>query len=321
MTYKMHALALLILTTLSCNRSIMLTDPDCKHIDVSFVSASKEPIINVEIEGHTYPCLLDLGSNIGDIILRSEIINQIKLKEFKCTTKSRDISGNSYLLNEFLIPLLQINTMEFKNPIILEENTQFLHNTILYPNSYSKNIIDNNLEYSGRLGIELFKPYVCLFDFPRSTVHLFNVIPKNIAEQWAETRLIKTDGGHALICFETDLGLKTFLLDTGANTCSFRESLVDKLTLARKNTVKQSSSGRWFFRSLKMRTGNIDLGEHRFILFEFQKPFDQIDGILGMDFFQKHPICLDFPNSKAYISPPKKNFWKKILNQLLVEDF
>ena len=40
-----------------------------------------------------------------------------------------------------------------------------------------------------------------------------------------------------------------------------------------------------------------------FLLFDFSEKFEGIDGILGMDFFSKHLIYLDFKERKALIGP------------------
>jgi len=50
--------------------------------------------------------------------------------------------------------------------------------------------------------------------------------------------------------------------------------------------------------------GGINLGKYRFLISDISDDFS-IDGILGVDFFKSHTICLDFSKKIAYVQRNK----------------
>jgi hypothetical protein len=89
------------------------------------------------------------------------------------------------------------------------------------------------------------------------------------------------------IQLETEMGVKRLLVDTGAGRSVLRGKGKDK--------------------DLRFWTDEHDLGALKVCFFELTDRFE-VDGILGMDFFLKHRVCIDFPGSMVYISPVDSKF-------------
>jgi hypothetical protein len=267
----------------------------------------KSLIVDVEIEGTKYPCQVDTGSNVGSVVLHSEILQAIKLKEYKGKNETFDVKGNCYHTEKFKIPLLKIQDLEVLNAVISQESIERLNNSKTFIPAASKSIKKPELPIAGRISINLFKPYVCMFDFDNAVITLLDKVPDTVLKRWTETNLDSFKDLVA-ISINTDLGIKKFILDTGVNVCMLEDSLLDKHSLAHKSHLEYFPPGRWIFQSLKMEIGDTNFGNQQFILLEFGKPMESIDGLLGIDFFYKHPMYLDFPNGKVYLQPPRKGF-------------
>jgi hypothetical protein len=262
----------------------------------------------VEIEGTKYPCQVDTGSNVGSVTLQPEILQAIKVKKYKGKNETFDIKGNCYHTDKFEIPLLKIQDLEVINAVVSQESIERIHNTKTFiPTPTSKSIKKSEFPVAGRISINLFNPYVCMFDFDNAVIILLDKVPDAVLKQWTATNLSSLNA-LAIIPINTDLGTKQFMLDTGTNACILKDSLLDKYSSAHKSNLEYFPPGRWIFQSLKMEIGDTNFGNQQFILLECGKPMESIDGVLGIDFFYKHPMYLDFPNSKVYLQPPRKGF-------------
>jgi hypothetical protein len=90
---------------------------------------------------------------------------------------------------------------------------------------------------------------------------------------------------------QTSMGPQKFLLDTGSTCSIIRDSSFP-------TEMKKSESS---YLTEKLRIGENDFGEWTFQLLEYNDQME-CDGILGIDFFKKHTICLDFLTNMAYLN-------------------
>jgi hypothetical protein len=283
-----------------------------EKIPFYFVASSACPIIDIEIEGVKYPFELDLGFVGNDISIQPAVLEKICSKAIKGTSNFSDVRGNLYTTNQFWIPSLRVQNFEIKDICGDEESAEFLNNVVVYSGDEIEESTEHSSICAGRVGVNLFETYVCTLDFSKSALFLSPHVDETISNRWIRSELVVSNN-FGLISFETDLGKKTFLVDTGASSCLFKESLIDKQASIKKNTAKKTAADRWIFRTFKMGIGNADFGEQRFVLLEFKGPFAHVDGILGIDFLKKHPICFDFQNNVVYLEPPAKSIWERLL--------
>jgi hypothetical protein len=98
-----------------------------------------------------------------------------------------------------------------------------------------------------------------------------------------------------VISAQTDLGQKKFLLDTGFTTNVIRSSLLDR-------QLFQDEKPEEMFVTSKFLIGERDFGKQEFCPLDIAEAFDDLDGFLGMPFFQNHAVLLGFQNHLAYIT-------------------
>jgi hypothetical protein len=288
--------------------------PMCRSIPVNM---SKDPKIEISIEGHTYSLHIDTGAAIA-INLQDYILEDIKNKEIKeGITYFDDFRDRRYSSKcSFLIPQLKIGSFLFENIIAKVENKDFLINCDIIPPGFENENPSSSLD--GRIGLNFFRPYCCLFKFSDSVIYLAEDISglkhQMSMKDYVEIPMETDSSGLIILKVELDMGVKTFTLDSGSSGAIFRESLIDdKEALLKKNLTKEAWPGMWLFRSKKLKIGGVDFGNQNFWLVELGKCWD--DGLLGVDFFNKHGICLDFQNKKVYIEKPKRTFWQKIFSK------
>ena len=93
-----------------------MQDP-CNCIPFYFLSSLHRsmPIIDVEIDGVKYPCGLDLGSNVGHIVLREEVLQKINSKTLVGESSKLDFQGNCYQTKKYELPSIKLNKWEIEN--------------------------------------------------------------------------------------------------------------------------------------------------------------------------------------------------------------
>jgi hypothetical protein len=193
------------------------------------------------------------------------------------------------------------NNLKFEGAIAREENIDFLlRGCQILPDIPFLRLTIAKLYMSrvnGRIGWPLFQQMNCFFDFPNSVMFVAKDM-KTLQDEagCALDGFVKTsfDLSHCglIVSVETDLGRRRFLLDTGSTWSLFKNSQVEK-------------KGRSFTTD-KFQIGGTDFGKTKFCLYEFSDLFE-VDGVLGVDFFKRHAICIDFHNKIAYINPSRKS--------------
>lgn len=215
-------------------------------------------------------------------------IGWANLQRFRLAFKSLccwGIKGNRYFSERYQLPEIKISTAIVSGATVDEENNDFINDAFISPQKPLGHYLESAL-IQGSIGWPVFKNYDCLFDFPHSNV----IIAENRAVLEKETSYIfenfdqipfTLDISGIILSIQTELGTKKFMLDTG----SPRSFLKDK-QLAKENES-----------SLQLKMGSRTWEFH---FFEFADVFS-CDGILGIDFFKKNILYLDFHNHIAYI--------------------
>jgi hypothetical protein len=258
------------------------------RIPVVFVG--NNPLIEVEIEGKKYPLKLDLGAACQFAFFKEalEAITEKKFIEFLITT---DIKGNQYKVGSYSVPLVKTKNLKCKNAVILEESIDFVtKGAMLWPLDGKQN---SQIPFIGRIGRECFTSNNLVLDFPNSMLFVTSSLEELKVDHWPMRELFETSfelGCWGIVLsFETDIGVKKLVLDTGANTSILKSS-------------SKPTAEREILTTTKFATGGHDFGPFNLSLFEMGSSIDA-DGLLGLDFIKKHAIYLDFKNSKAFIGP------------------
>ncbi len=284
-------------------------------IPVQFFSYSNLPVIEIVIENKKYYLELDTGA-VGDIVLKKNVLDQICNKKYQGIVKTVDINGNIYENSEFLISDIELGGLSFESVVAREENISLLTDGCVVRHSSKNEEEKKALRFTniaGRIGWGILEERRWYFDFFHSllwAVEDLTELEKSVvyfsARDYVEVPFEIGEAGIILF-IDTNIGIKKLLLDTGANISCLRESLVQK------KYAKEFEPGRWMFLS-KMKIGDTNFGNFPFFLYDFTAMLD-VDGILGIQFFEKNGIYLDFENKKALIGPAKRPFWPRLFDR------
>lgn len=263
-------------------------------IPIHYLSFLKEPHIEVEIEKKKYYFLMDSGSDT-QLSFQSKNIHKIQNKNFLGILAHCNFKGTKQTSSVYQLEKIKIG----ENLVLFNTNICTDHDEALRKannlnqeanlSSWIWGKIDSWFSH-GKVGNGIFKNFVCHFDLPHKTFCIAKDLETLIQEgQYSLDSFIHTSIEIAsfgpLIKIETPWGPKTFLLDTGST-----RSLIRRMSPDSEKEIKT-----------ELFLDNRYLGTYCLVSCSISPQFANIDGILGVDFFQEHVICIDYLNKAAYI--------------------
>jgi len=279
----------LSLLCISCTqrKNRVLEEGDFTRIPLFFLPCSGAPLLKAEIDGMDVCLKVDLGAAC-DMILKERILEKIQNKEFRGMSVGYGVQGNQHMSSLYWIPKITIGNLGFEDAISTEETMQMvLGNKI---GDWSQKEIDRQFtQIDGRIGSGILSLLQCYFDLPHKALFLARNL-EEIRKCYCVNEFVEVpfefENGHVILNVDTDFGRKKLLLDTGATASIFRSAQAPD---EKKNWVK-----------ITLSFEGLDFGQWEFFLHDFT---DRVlaDGALGIDFFKKHGIHLDFEHRKAYI--------------------
>lgn len=286
--------------------TLFIVEQSYLRIPIENFSSFGIPIIKVQIESTPYLVEVDLGM-ARQLRLNAKAIKKIKNKDKRPKVITGDIVGNLYELQSFQIPEIRLKNWDIKDIIVSEEVPAYALNTVFWTASEDekKQILKEDAKIKqGTLGWRIFSRFACFFDFNHSAIFIAKNMDSLLESGCSVTDFIKVpfsiDEGGIILSVTTDLGIRPFLLDTGATFSLIKRDLVSQEKIEKINTDIER------YTTYSMSFNSQDLGAWTFRLFKMSDLYHQFDGILGADFFRKHAICLDFQNKIAYIQPRAK---------------
>lgn len=266
---------------------------DFVELPVQFIAQA--PCWEIEIEGR--PLLVEIDTGLdGYFSLRKEALDQISNKIVTDQSKIFDVNGNMYEHSSFIIPEIKLGKALISRSIVMEESMFFLtKGCSIHPDQEpSPQRMEFLEKVGGRIGAGIFGAQdYWLMDLGNSSVYVIRDLEEAqkkkvfCLENFLEVPF-ELDSSHLVISMETDFGWKKWILDTGAGLSVMRaESEEDR------GVSKVSQKFSW---------ANTNLGPIDIYFYQMTEQLNA-DGILGIDFFLKHAIFLDFKNQKAYIGP------------------
>lgn len=252
-----------------------------KSIELEIVFPEKDrPCVYVEIEGHKFLELFDLGA-IHEFAMSRSALTVLPNKEPFSKSLFRGMKGEAEENIEYFFPKISINSLVFNNAVVAE-----LGDKRLRAEEKFVGFVGNRILQSGNL----------ILDFARSKVI---VIPHSTSqradgydiESWVKIKF-EWKGIGIFLEIDNDMEKMRFLLDTG---CVF--TYIDRSFFT--NPPEEQNL---YYDSSKFKIGEFDFGKQRLTSMEWGKFADE-QGILGMDFLKKHVIYIDYPNKVLYIKP------------------
>ena len=256
-------------------------------------SSTRTPLIRAKINDKEVLLGVDLGSKYH-LFLKESFLASIEKKELG-KELTRDFKGNKYETPFYSLSNLKIGPLSFDNVKAHEESQERNIQETLWKSDNSP----NEEAIVGSIGRPAFETRNFLLDFPHRKFILcddLNIVRKNgyDLDDFLKAPCIQTKFG-IIMNFVTDFGEARLVLDTGTTITMVRTGFTKNThtTLDSRNIPHVFSE--------KFMIGGFDFTNKNLFLFDISEELTFFDGILGMDFLEKHILYLDRKNSTMYI--------------------
>jgi len=246
------------------------------------------PCITAEIEGKPYLLQVDLGNRFS-LYFEKKVLEGLE-KKLSGTAATRDVRGIRYKTAKYSLPKLKTGTFVWTNVEAREEHPDYKKNTTFFadPNNTPQFHVDGNI------GQKILETHNLLMNFSHSVMFASNDFAKLDGEgypvkKWCRVPLLSTKHGIYLDV-RTEIGLKRFVLDTGATHSIVRSSEVEE------EAGEEIKS----FSFQKFEIGGRDFRNKTLLQFPMSPKLSDCNGIIGMDFLHDYAFYLDFKNEFAY---------------------
>lgn len=256
------------------------------------ITPSGIPAVKVTIEQRSYLLHIDLGSKFL-LSLQNNVLESIRDKKTDSMVTWRDGRGKSYQSPSYFIPIVKLGDLILKDVLANQEDAVFISNTTLWK---EEGLVKEEV---GALGKPLLKKTNLLLDFQNSLMIPCNERGRLEKEGYSLDDMVKlafTEGKAGLIILaDTDAGKLRLGVDTGSTLTLVRSSRLQEQRLVK------NKRGFSIFNSYKFSLGEVDFGNKDLILYDITPEIDDMDGVLGMDFLEKHVVYIDYKNKFIYI--------------------
>lgn len=272
------------------------TRDDVRIIPLDFSVFSDTPLINIRIGSAKVPLLADTGS-YQDLSLHTSVLNSIPDKEYIKLSSLKDPKGDVYETKEFMIPSIRIQSHTYEKILTYEQTPeQTAYAGLLFGSSKRIGPIQ------GAIGRPFFSKWTCFFDCSNRRLLLaptMDSLAKHVDLRTFTPIPFELHPQGIHLSLSTDLGIKRFILDTGASLSVMKIGLVqEELREETGHPLKKYTTSTLSFQEK-------ELGPWSFRLHELCSEMVS-DGILGIDFFLAHRVVIDFAHSMVYVSSEKK---------------
>ncbi len=259
------------------------------------ISQQTMPHCEITIENQAFLAGIDLGaagSQFDSDVIPNEYATPLA-SEAKLASFSK---GKKEVLREWKIQPIKLGTYAMPPLIaVAKEENPYVYTFSDKDNSTKQVDIVEGKDPPIILGNPVFRNFSVLIDFPNSSLTLFepNESYDNVIENWIEVDFSWQAG---LIAFplEQEGKIKNFFIDTG----------MSRNFLATKNgsCQEQFCIRRLEIHSIKLGTQEVQTG----CFYQMDRELaPNMDGVLGISFFNTRPILIDFPHKKIFF-PNKK---------------
>ena len=263
-------------------------------VSISKFTQTGLPCLPVQIDDRIISMELDLGFQ-GDLSIEDTFIEQIPSKTLIRTKRMYGFRGKEYQTNLYRIPKIGIGAMSFIQPILQKNSEESRSDAVIVQNGAKRSTHEQ-----GRVGWELFYNVNLLLDLKHSKIAFCDSLDtlKNHGYGIGDFVKIPLLLDRGLVEFDAKLtgGSIRCMLDTGAtwnilNTEIEEGKSIEQVAWEPENILEYSS----------FKIDHMDFGAIAFHLFPIKIPI-HIEAILGMEFFEKHLVFLDFAEKYVYFA-------------------
>ena len=277
-------------------RGVPWFQDDSLDLPIQFINSNQLPCTSIEIEGNSYSVEIDLGTRMA-VSLHKNILENMQ-KEPDGNSRRMDIRGNKYETPIYLIPNIRVGKQLLKKIQTREESLDFFVNCSIGVDAQT------DIQNAGRIGREFFRDKNIFMDLNNCIFIACNG-PKNLKKRnYKIDNLIpipfRSTSGGIFLDVETDMGVQRFVLDTGSTLSVIRASDY------KEGVPIRQCRGLPVIETSKFVMNGIDFGRRDLCLVDISPAFDDMDGLLGMDFLKEYIVYLDFGKKMAYIGKSVK---------------
>jgi len=251
------------------------------------------PCISIQVEDQTISASLDLGFK-GFLSVAGQVLDRIENKTFVGSQRRYGFRGKEYQKDVFEIPNIQIGLLHFSQIPVQKEAEEFHENSLM-----SQGIAESYPSEEGRIGWETCRlAGNLLLDLHNGTIAFCDSLETLKAEGYEIESFIKTpllsDRGFIEFLATMDSKTSRCILDTG--------STWNCLHIAQKENESMAdmlNNPAHIFEMQQFRIENQELGPLVFHEIPIELPI-HVDALLGMDFFLRHLIFVNFTNKQIY---------------------
>lgn len=255
------------------------------------------PTININIQGKIIPMLVDTGANNTAITLDESIAKKLNVSYKKETISFGNACGEISTYKIFTIPKIYLGHLKTTNVP-----------GYAYTKSPGCGIdakIPSNIK--GSVGLDFLKNFQLIFDFPNQKLVFFEgKLPDSYRRlQWQKIKLLKNNSGEMVVnstIYDKDL---TLLLDTGCTNSVLDPGLIAKANYRACSHDMDNDSNCEVLKVDNFIMNSKKVGELSFLTFKNLKicqagiPYD---GQIGVDFFNKHKVYVNWAQREIAIS-------------------
>lgn len=256
-------------------------------------SSTGLPCLSINIDNLDVEVELDLGFK-RDGAFSQRFLDQIKHKMFLETVEIYGFRGNSYREKLYEIPFIQIDKIIFHNVKVLESGDEFERDSMIMQDDIP--FIPAQI---GRIGWGLFKNSNLFLDLKNSKIAICDSLETLKMQNYPIRHFVQAplllDRGIVEFYASTSSGPLRCMLDTGSTwnllNKEVKESDIEEAIRNSDNCSVISSFG----------VGGKDFHGIFFHSLPLRYPI-KVEAVLGMDFFRKHLVFLDFEEKIVYFS-------------------
>ena len=272
--------------------------------------ASNIPYINVTIEGMSVPLEVDLGSRL-EMNLYSDVLQKFHKRSYG-VERWKNFRGTQFEYPTYILPKIALESLSFKNLVVAEFPVERRGESVIWRDPEQEIPPDKTV---GHLGRGFLQKMNLLLDMESSKLIITNR-PKKLKEEGYDLRTFKKipfklKKKGIVVKVDTDLGKMKFLLDTGFTLTTVHEFLYPK-NLEEENRLYDLP----WLTSTDFTMNGTNFGSQDLYFLSMTKELNHLDGILGMDFIEKHVIYIDFSKKLLYI----RNTEKEKINENRTEE-
>ena len=279
------AILLLLSQAGACRAIAAEFSPEKVPIRLALTFVRANPVTNLTVGSQRVQAVVDTGGD-GAVTLSKEVIEGVKGVRLSGALVTTNSYGEALTKPRFRVPAVTIGGRIFHDMPVVQAPTWPAGKQPPVPNG---------------IGRQFLSGYFVVVDFPDRSVTLLNPERRSAVGRTCGGAWIPMEHTHEadLVVgkLATQAGPLRLLFDTGATYSVLSGTTASRLRL---QTVARGRAPVRFYESRALSASGQSFGPLEFVVFPLKLPRD-FDGMLGLNFFMRHVVCLDYQRRRVFI--------------------